>query len=194
MNLPLLRQSVTALGLIAAMGIAHAEGDNTLSAHIEHVQDLKKDSDVISLPPNLSPEQQIEEQQRIFSSVKEALEARFKSLNKSMANLSERVDNNKLVSQDAAQRLVGIYENMRPREAATVFNVMDPHVLIALAASMNTRKLSAIMAYMNADRVNMVSQYMVGLRHFRQEITIPVLLKKEINATDFNHSLKPSRQ
>ncbi len=196
MNLPLLRQSLTlALGLIAGMSSACAEGEAiSTSAQVEQSGPATQSPRAALSQPNLGPEQQIEERQRIFSSVREALEGRFKALNRTMANLSERVDNNKLVSQEAAQRLIGIYENMRPREAATVFNVMDLHVLIALAASMNTRKLSAIMAYMNADRVNMVSQYMVGLKHFRQDITIPALLKKEINSTDFKHALMPSRQ
>lgn len=122
-------------------------------------------------------EQQMQEQQRILGSARKALEMRFHILNQSMAALSEHVDNHKLVPQEAAARLVGIYEAMRPREAAAVFNVMDPHVLIAIAASMNIRKLSGIMAYMTPDRVNLVSQYLVGVRHFHHAVlSVPVMV------------------
>lgn len=122
-------------------------------------------------------EEQMQEQQRILGSARKALEMRFHLLNQSMAVLSDHVDNHKLVPQEAAARLVGIYEAMRPREAAAVFNVMDPHVLIAIAASMNIRKLSGIMAHMTPDRVNMVSQYLVGVRHFHHAaLSVPVLL------------------
>lgn len=122
-------------------------------------------------------EEQMQEQQRILGSARKALEMRFHLLNQSMAVLSDHVDNHKLVPQDAAARLVGIYEAMRPREAAAVFNVMDPHVLIAIAASMNIRKLSGIMAHMTPDRVNMVSQYLVGVRHFHHAVlSVPVLV------------------
>ncbi len=120
-------------------------------------------------------EQQMQEQQRILGSARKALEMRFHLLNQSMADLSDHVDNHKLVPQEAAARLVGIYETMRPREAAAVFNVMDPHVLIAIAASMNIRKLSGIMAHMTPDRVNLVSQYLGGVRHFHHAaLSVPV--------------------
>ncbi len=122
-------------------------------------------------------EEQVQEQQRILGSARKALEMRFHLLDQSRAMLSDHVDNHKLVPQDAAARLVGIYEAMRPREAAAVFDVMDPHVLIAIATSMNIRKLSGIMAHMTPDRVNMVSQYLVGVRHFHHAVlSVPVLL------------------
>ncbi len=122
-------------------------------------------------------EQQMQEQQRILGSARKALEMRFHVLNQSMAALSEHVDNHKLVPQEAVTRLVGIYEAMRPREAATVFNVMDPHVLIAIATAMNIRRLSGIMAHMTPDRVNLVSQYLVGVRHFHHAVlSVPVMM------------------
>ncbi|MCL1512165.1 MULTISPECIES: MotE family protein [Acetobacteraceae] len=127
--------------------------------------------------PDEGMAQQMQEQQRILGSARKALEMRFHLLNQSMAVLSDHVDNHKLVPQEAAARLVGIYEAMRPREAAAVFNVMDPHVLIAIAASMNIRKLSGIMAHMSPDRVNLVSQYLGGVRHFHHAVlSVPVAL------------------
>lgn len=121
---------------------------------------------VMGLVEGGSAEQKLQERLRILSSARQALEARKRVLHETMSAFSESIDNRKIVPQEAVERLVGIYEAMNPKEAAAVFNVMDPHVLIALSAGMNIRKLSAVMAHMTPDRVNLVSQYLVGVRHF----------------------------
>lgn len=113
--------------------------------------------------------QDIEDQKRILDAARKALALHARTVHESMSLSSNDLDNKQLLNRDATQRLVGIYENMRPRDAAAVFNVMDPHVLVAISAAMNTRKLSAIMAQMSRDRVNMVSQYLVGVRRFHQK-------------------------
>lgn len=112
--------------------------------------------------------QDLDDQKRILEAARKALAMHSRTVHQSLSLSSKDIDNKQLLNRDATLRLVGIYENMRPRDAAAVFNVMDPHVLVAIAAAMNTRKLSAIMAQMSRDRVNMVSQYLVGVRRFHQ--------------------------
>lgn len=115
------------------------------------------------------PFQDLDDQRRILEAARKALAIHSRNVHESMSVSSNDIDNKQLLDRDATMRLVGIYENMRPRDAAAVFNVMDPHILVAIAAEMNTRKLSAIMAQMSRDRVNMVSQYLVGVRRFHQK-------------------------
>lgn len=112
----------------------------------------------------------IKEQRRILDSARQALETRFKALSESVEDTVNGSADDKSVDREAVTRLISIYENMSPREAAAVFNVMDPHVLVVISSRMNTRKLSAIMAQMSRERVNMVSQYLVGVRRFHQNL------------------------
>lgn len=113
-----------------------------------------------------SPEE-IEERKRILDSARQVLELRLKALHMSMENSDGDEAESKAIDQQAVTKLINIYENMSPREAAAVFDVMDPRVLVEISSRMNTRKLSAIMAQMSRERVNMVSQYLVGVRKFR---------------------------
>jgi flagellar motility protein MotE (MotC chaperone) len=47
--------------------------------------------------------------------------------------------------------LVTMYENMKPRDAAKIFNRLDITVLIEVASEINPRKMSDILAQMSAD-------------------------------------------
>src|SRR5262249_34226630 len=60
------------------------------------------------------------------------------------------------VQKDSAQAaqfkgLVIMYENMKPRDAAKIFNKMDPNVLLEIAAKIDPRHMADIMAQMTPD-------------------------------------------
>ena len=50
--------------------------------------------------------------------------------------------------------LVTIYENMKPRDAAKIFDQLEVSVLIEIASQINPRSMSEILAQMSADRPN----------------------------------------
>lgn len=67
----------------------------------------------------------------------------------------------KLAAEEAARRqsseanwdgLVKLYENMRPGDAATIFNGLDMHVLLEVVRRMNQRKAAPILAAMDPDK------------------------------------------
>jgi len=53
--------------------------------------------------------------------------------------------------------LVKVYENMKPKDAAAVFERLDMAVLLELLERMNERKLAAIMAAMDPERAQAVT-------------------------------------
>ena len=55
------------------------------------------------------------------------------------------------------QGLVGIYESMRPADAATIFNGLDLEVLISVLERMRGQKSAAILAGMNPERARLVT-------------------------------------
>lgn len=112
-------------------------------------------------------QKKLEEQKRVLDSARIVLEERMRAIDNSMAELSEKQARHRETMAAETTRLVKIYEEMPPREAAAVFNIMDIHVLVSIANSMNPRKISAIMGYMFPERVNTVSQYLAGVRNFR---------------------------
>jgi len=67
----------------------------------------------------------------------------------------------KLAAEDAARQagseanwdgLAKLYENMRPQDAATIFNGLDMHVLLEVVRRMNQRKAAPILAAMDPDK------------------------------------------
>jgi flagellar motility protein MotE (MotC chaperone) len=54
--------------------------------------------------------------------------------------------------------LVKIYENMRPKDAARIFQEMTIDVLLPVAERMNERKLAPIMAQMNPEKAKEVTE------------------------------------
>lgn len=114
-----------------------------------------------------SEQKSLEEQKHILDATQAALNEKMRNLDNSMAALAERQAAHREMMSAETDRLVRIYEEMPPKEAAAVFNIMDIHVLVSVANKMNPRKISAIMGYMMPERVNIVSQYMAGVRTFR---------------------------
>lgn len=56
--------------------------------------------------------------------------------------------------------LVKIYEGMKPKDAASIFNTLDLDVLMVIMTKMNERKSSPIIALMNTERAKTVTTMM----------------------------------
>ncbi|MEX2617768.1 MAG: hypothetical protein WD767_16890 [Alphaproteobacteria bacterium] len=61
-------------------------------------------------------------------------------------------------------RLVGIYSNMKPKDAATIFNELDMVVLLDVMKSMSARKVAPIIAAMDAERARKLTQQLAEHR------------------------------
>ena len=53
--------------------------------------------------------------------------------------------------------LVRIYENMKAKEAAAIFNTLDLDILVQVLSNMTERKASPIIAKMNPERAKTVT-------------------------------------
>lgn len=111
-------------------------------------------------------QQQLDQQKQVLNAARAVLDQKMNTLDASLASLEQKQAAHREVMDAETDRLVKIYEDMPPKEAAAVFNIMDIHVLVAVASKMNTRKVSAIMGNMSPERVNLISQFMAGIRSF----------------------------
>lgn len=67
------------------------------------------------------------------------------------------------------QSLVKIYENMKPKDAARIFEALEMPTLLDVAERMKERKLAAIMSKMNPERAREVT---VELRRSRERLSV----------------------
>jgi flagellar motility protein MotE (MotC chaperone) len=83
----------------------------------------------------------------------DAAEARIAERTAELKALEERigklVDDNKMAEEQQFVSLVAMYENMKPKDAAVIFNQLDMPVLLGVAKAMNPRKMAPILARMD---------------------------------------------
>ncbi len=68
--------------------------------------------------------------------------------------------------------LVKTYEDMKPRDAAEIFNVLDVSVLLEVLDRMNERKAAAVLAAMLPERARFITQ-MLAQKRIRQDAIPP---------------------
>lgn len=80
------------------------------------------------------------------------LEERMAELTAIEARINSTIDGREARDAEQFAGLVAMYENMRPADAATIFNDLDMSVLLRVSRSMNPRKLGPIMAKMQPEK------------------------------------------
>ena len=79
----------------------------------------------------------------------------------------------RLESLDTARRahdaenwagLVKVYEQMKPRDAAVIFDALDMPVLLGVLDRMQPRKIASVLAAMNPDRARLATQNLAAMR------------------------------
>jgi flagellar motility protein MotE (MotC chaperone) len=107
-----------------------------------------------------------------------ALDQRDAVMAAAQARLSARVDEltalqAKLEALETARQshdsanwvgLVHVYETMKPRDAATIFDALDMQVLLPVLDRMSDRKAAPILAAMQPDRARLATQLLAELR------------------------------
>src|SRR5262249_12399005 len=79
------------------------------------------------------------------------LDARAAELRELESRITEATQKKDEADAARLKGLIVMYENMKPKDAAKVFDRLDMRVLIELASTMNPRRMSDIMAQMQPD-------------------------------------------
>lgn len=107
-----------------------------------------------------------------------ALGAREATLAAAERRISARVDElktlqDRLVTLDAARKqreesswagLVKLYETMRPRDAAVIFNDLDMNVLLPVVDRMKDAKAAAVLAAMQPEKARQITTQLAAMR------------------------------
>ncbi|MES1156891.1 MAG: hypothetical protein ABUL73_03830 [Alphaproteobacteria bacterium] len=106
---------------------------------------------------------EIDTRGQLLTAAEQRLDQRVQELHQ----LETRV--NALLGQlDTAQEqrlagLVDVYQRMRAKDAATVFDGLDPTVLVQVASRMRQQNLAEVMGHMQPDRARMLTQRLADL-------------------------------
>ncbi|MEO3433121.1 hypothetical protein [Inquilinus sp. CAU 1745] len=113
--------------------------------------------------------QTLDEREALLTVAEQRLEEKMAELEAVRGQIQQMLGTLDEQQESQFQSLVGIYENMRPADAAVIFNGLDIDVLINVLDRMREQKSAAIMAGMNPDRARQVTAELA------QRQTLPVL-------------------
>ena len=85
----------------------------------------------------------------VVSAAEQKLDAKTKELADLQAKVAALVDQKQAAEDANFKAIVSMYENMKPKDAAKIFDTLSLDVLLKVAQAMNPRKMSPILAAMS---------------------------------------------
>lgn len=105
----------------------------------------------------------------LLKAAEKELERKYKELNALKSEIEGLLEQQSEEEKQRIASLVKIYEGMKPKDAARIFDTLDIDVLVSVLAKMSTRKVSPVLAAMNPERARTVTIMMA------EEKTLPSL-------------------
>ncbi len=108
-------------------------------------------------------EQELTLRSSLVDAAEKKIEERQATLQALETQISSLVDQRTAMESGQFAGIVTLYENMKPKDAANIFNSLDMEVLLRVAKMMNPRKMSPILAAMDAPRAQELTVRMAAL-------------------------------
>lgn len=140
--------------------------DNPLTDWVDPVNDDIEFSDVqVQLYKDLAERREVIEQREqellmreaLLEAAERELEQKMRELTAVQGEIEKMLDKQDAENERRMQSLVKIYEGMKAKDAARIFNTLDLDILVDVLMNMSERKSAPIIAAMNADRARTVT-------------------------------------
>ncbi|MGE4220254.1 MAG: MotE family protein [Alphaproteobacteria bacterium] len=143
------------LGGNAVRPVARAESQGLL---VEDASDLSRSE--LQLLQDLSErrrqldvrERQIQQREMLLQAAEQRLVSKQRELDGLRDELKTLVQKHDTQEQQQLKNLVSIYENMKPKDAALIFDKLEMPVLLSVAQNMNVRRVAPVIAAMEPDK------------------------------------------
>lgn len=107
-------------------------------------------------------QEEIKIREASLAAVEAKLETQLATVEEANANLQKKIDTLKTVANEDLKHLVGMYQTMKPKQAAEIFNSMDPAFAAGFLREMSSDKAGLIMANMDTRKSYTVSVIIAG--------------------------------
>jgi flagellar motility protein MotE (MotC chaperone) len=102
-------------------------------------------------------EQQLGAREALLKAAEQEVDKKVAELNTLKADIEKLLGQQQTMEETRIVSLVKIYEGMKPKEAATIFNTLDMDVLLAVISRMSERKSSPVLAAMDPNKARIVT-------------------------------------
>jgi flagellar motility protein MotE (MotC chaperone) len=121
--------------------LATAESDQSESALLQRLGDRRAELD--------KRESDLGMREALVAAAEKKLDERTKQLEDLETQVKALVDQKQAAEDANFKAIVSMYETMKPKDAAKIFDTLDLSVLIKVAQAMNPRKMSPVLAAMS---------------------------------------------
>ncbi len=122
------------------------------ASEIDVLQSLSQRRDTLD-----KREKALAEREALLDAAGQEVDHKIAELNKLRNELESLLGKQQQEQSERISSLVKIYEGMKPKEAATIFDTLDMEVLLSVISRMNERKSSPILASMNPEKARLVT-------------------------------------
>ncbi len=129
------------------------EGERAFStAELKVLQSLSKRRDTLD-----KREKKIRQHEALLKAAEGEVDRKVAELNKIKSELEDLLNKQQVIQDERLDSLVKIYENMKPKLAARIFDTLEMEVLLSVISRMKERKSSPILANMNPEKARQVT-------------------------------------
>ena len=104
----------------------------------------------------------------LLDAAESRIDAKIEDLRRLQATIEGLIKTHDDQQSTKMQSLVKIYQNMKPKDAARIFEALDMTTLLSVAELMNERKLAPIMAKMDPNKAKDMTVQLSRLRKLPQ--------------------------
>lgn len=115
-------------------------------------------------------EKEVRAREALLKAAEQELDRKYKELTRLKEEIEGLLKQQSEEEQTRVKSLVKVYEGMKPKDAARIFDTLDLDILIEVMSRMSERKMSPILAAMNAERARTVT---IMLAQQKQLPTLP---------------------
>lgn len=112
-------------------------------AILERLQDRRQELD--------SRNRELEMRESLLKAAEKRLDAKVNELKDVEARVNSAKDAREKADAQRLKSIVSMYENMKPKDAARIFDRLDMKVLVEVTTAINPRKMSEILAQMSPE-------------------------------------------
>lgn len=146
-------------GTRAAPLLSPTDGHEYSDSELDILQSLSKRREDLDRREN-----NLNESAALLKAAEKEVDRKLTELNGLKAEIEKLLGQQSQMEDARIASLVKIYEAMKPKEAATIFNTLDPDVLLSVVSRMNERRLSPILASMDPEKARMVTIRLAEMR------------------------------
>ena len=99
----------------------------------------------------------VEEREALLQAAERRIEEKVDTLKQLQQRIEDLLNQHETQTEAQYRSLVKIYENMKPKDAARIFEELEMDILLPVVERMKERKTAPILAKMNADRAKEIT-------------------------------------